>query len=546
MKNSLTVLFMVVCMCLGMLNVHAQDELPQKAKKLFARAESAYSRFAYYSAIDYYKRFLTYQKSSVESKLKIADSYYKMKDYDQTLAWYDSVLMLGDLPPEHQFQYADVLMNHGMNEQARSWLKSYLEHNPDDKRAHEKLEGLENYDIFFRDSSLYTIANFPVNSPYSDFAPVYYKDGFVFVSGRKDVKSKKNIDEWSNEAYLDLYYIGIYGDSIARPEKLDKVINSKFHEGPLALYDSGRKMIFTRNNYVKKKRTTGEPNTIYFQLFYTEKNAKDEWTKPKMLSIQDKQYSIGHPAMSGDEKTLYFASNLPGGYGGSDLYKSVWQDGAWGDPVNLGPDINTAGNEMFPHIHQDSILYFSSDGFRGLGGLDIYKTSLAHPSGVFNLGFPINSTKDDFGILFNSQANGGFFSSNREGGAGHDDIYSFTVEVEPEKAPVEKLEIEIPEPEFTIEIYYTIQILALKNPKIVQREFLQQLKGVLKHDGKDGFHRYTYGEYEGEEEALATLQLIKKMGYQDAFIRRVERYVELSEGPGENVDLLYEQMGRIQ
>lgn len=869
--------FIAACLLLTT-SAYGQDELPKKARKIFLKAEHHYHHFAYFAAIDYYKQYLGYDRGHHESMLKIADSYYKVKDYDQTLAWYDSAVLTGNIPPEHEFQYADVLMNHGKQEKAKEWLRKYLENRPDDKRAREKLEGLENTTIFFIDSGLYRIFNVPINSKFSDFSPVHYSDGFVFVSARGESKSKKKIDRRSNGAYLDLYYTAVNDTAMTPPERLSIAINSRFHEGPLALYDSGRQMIFTRNDYVKKKSATGGSNTVHFQMFHTQKNNKNEWADPKLLSIHDKQYSMGHPSVTKDGSTLYFASNLPGGHGGSDIYKSTWENNTWGTPQNLGAGINTEGNEMFPYIFNDSILYFSSDGFKGLGGLDIFKSNLKHPGEVFNIGYPVNSNKDDFGILLSEDGSRGYFSSNREGGIGNDDIYKFTarekqrlaarVFKESDQSPlagamVKVLSFIVPDQELTanengvanfylpqedafviigtkdgfigmytglvekddvaimypvsandnhanqlpvvgritnkrgeplsqaavsitdkrsgkkipsqfkegilsffgekgkeytitvedsnyqpvskdigipinadevekisiilddkftrmavrvfketdqlplsganvriisfaehdievtaneqgiadfnlpdgaayvvignkdgftgmhsgivaegedyasiihpvpanndpakqlpviglvvdekgepmasaevivldintqksipvkiengilyffgekgsnykvqviaqnydslvknieinlaassvtpvefnmlpsrpVEIYYTIQILALKSSLLVRKGFLQELKGVRMHDGKDGFHRYTYGEYKGFTEANATLKTIREMGYSDAFIRRMERYAELSKSPGQEVDLLYRQMGRIQ
>jgi tetratricopeptide (TPR) repeat protein len=541
MKASLFLVLIVVGMVMSIVSP-AQEEIPEKAKKIYEKAEHFYNHFAYFKAIEKYKEFLAIQKKDHNAMMKIASSYYKIKQYEETLAWYDSAVTNGTLPAEHEYQYADVLMNHGMHDRAKYWLEKYLESQPNDKRAREKLEGLRNMHLFYADSSLYSITNLSLNSKFSDFSPTFYKDGFLFVSAREEAQRKKELDHRSNGAYLDIYYCPLLSDtSFGAPEPLSELINSSFHEGPLCLYDSGRKMIFTRNDYVKKSKSKNENVTIHFQMFYTEMDQNNEWVKPVLLNLHDKQYSMGHPTISKDGKTLYFSSNIPGGFGGSDIYKSTWQNNIWSKPVNLGPEINTEGNEMFPYLYDDTILYFSSDGFRGLGGLDIFKANLKqYPIRVFNIGYPFNSTKDDFGIVFNKNASVGYFSSNREDGVGNDDIYCFVVGGKPTKeTPAEQI---MP----LVEVYYTVQILALQNPRLVRRSFLKELKGVVKHDGKDGLHRYTYGEYKGAEDAFGMLKTIQDMGYLDAFIRRVERYVELSKAPGTNVDMLYNRMGRLE
>ncbi len=542
MKNSFLAVCLTVSLLMPFTSSYAQEEVPKKAQKIFLKAEHFYNHFAYFKAIDQYKQFLSLQKNHHESMLKIASSYYKIKNYDQTLAWYDSALRYGDLPTEHEVQYAEVLLNHGKHKESKVWFKKYLESQPADKRASEKLQGLEDMGIFYRDSSLYKVSNLSINSKSSDFSLTFYKEGFIFVSAREETKRAKDLDQRSNGSYLDLYYAAVNDSSIGAPQPFSDAINSTFHEGPLALYDSGKKMIFTRSDVVKGK-PNGEngSSTIHFQMFHTERNEKDEWSHPKLLNLHDKHYSMGHPSISSDGKTLYFASNIPGGYGGSDIYMSSLENDNWSKPINLGSKLNTEGNEMFPYLFNDSILYFSSDGFRGLGGLDIFKTrlqDLQDSSQVYNMGYPLNSSKDDFGITLDVNGTHGYFSSNREGGVGGDDIYKFIIRNGTHPQPVEHLEP-------PIEVFYTVQILALKNPKVVRKSFLQTLKGVVRHDGKDGLHRYTYGEYKGPDDALGMLKEIQDMGYKDAFIRRVERYTELSKAPGQDVELLYRSIGSV-
>ncbi len=532
-------MLLTVALCHFSLVVEAQEDIPKKNKKFFVKAERYYNQFAYFDAIDMYKRYLEVNNGHRFSMLRISDSYYKIKDYPMTRVWYDSVLQKGDLPDIHKYQYADVMMNHGLYEKARIWLEKYLVDDPDNKRAKDKLEGLRDIHQFYKDSSLYEVNNLTINSKYSDFSASYYDSGFVFVSGREEVKKKKYTDQMVKAAFLDLYYTKQFGDSLGMPIRLSDNINSKFHEGPVAFYQSDSQLIFTRSNYIKKSKRKKEGNTVNFHLFHSSKDEEGEWVKPKLISFYDKKNSVGHPALNSSGLEMYFASNVAGGYGGSDIYKTTWVDGQWTEPQNLGPEVNTVGNEMFPFLFQDSILYFASDGFMGLGGLDIVKTNLLNLGMVENLGYPVNSNKDDFGITLDTSGRQGFFSSNRSGGKGMDDIYKFNILTPVETAPVEQKK-------FIVEVYYTIQILALKNKELVDRAFLQDLNGVLKHDGKDGFHRYTFGEYKGADEAFDTLKKIRERGYSDAFIRRVENYIDLSKSSGINVDELYERLTRVQ
>ncbi len=523
--------FNLICflLCLIVFASTAQDNASPRVRNLFSKAEHYKTHFLYAKAIENYKKVLTYKHHSYDAMINMADCYFKIKDYPQTQLWYDSARKRKALFAPHGLQYANTLLNLGESEKAKLWLQDYLEVQPNDKQAQEKLTGIENMDLFFKDSSRYTIKNLPINSNNPEFSPALYNNGIILVASIK------------TDAYLDLIYYELKeGDSSEVTYPLSKSINSKLHEGPATMYDQETKMIFTRNHKTKK----GPHETIdvvHFQLFYSEKDEKGAWSEPQLLSINDKEYSMGHPSITKDGKALYFSSNIPGGLGGSDIYKSIWQDNAWGEPQNLGPDINTFGNEMFPYIFNDSILYFASDGYKGLGGLDIYKINIdSSNKGVFNIGYPINSRNDDFSISIYPDGRKGFFASNRDGGKGSDDIYEFILkseETNPSPA-AEKIE------EVTVTVFYTVQILALRNPKLVDRAFIKKLHGVVRHKGKDGLHRYTYGEYEGAEDAVAMLNTIREMGYADAFIRRVEKYIELSEAPGENTDLLYEKMGR--
>jgi outer membrane protein OmpA-like peptidoglycan-associated protein len=214
-------------------------------------------------------------------------------------------------------------------------------------------------------------------------------------------------------------------------EPLRKGINSRYHEGPLAFYSSYDSVVFTRNNFLNGRFQTSKDKTNKLKIYFanTRTDASDEWTNITEFPYNSNEYSTGHPALSTDGRSLYFASDMPGGYGGTDLYVSVFQNGRWSRPRNLGPEINTAGNEMFPFLDENNDLYFASNGHPGLGGLDIF---IARSKGKDfttprNMGAPINSNQDDFGLIYSNDTDEGFFTSNREGGRGDDDIYRFTM-----------------------------------------------------------------------------------------------------------------------
>ena len=504
-----------------------------KLEKKRDEAERLFDQFDYPEAAQLYEEIA----SALDDQfiyLRIAACYHKTGNLISAEEWYLKATAK-ELPVEAQYNYAEVLMSNGKYDEARKWYQLHTQNAPHDNRSKKKLATIAQIASYHENEKGYEIHTVDINSPYSDFGPAFYKDGIVFASAREEVAPGKRYNR-TNSAYLDLF-LSRYDENgvLGPPEKLSKEVNTKYHEGPATIYDDGNKMIFTRNNFYGKTNKK-EDNTIRLQLFYTDKTEGKSWNKP--IRLFEEQYSFGHPSVSQDGNLLYFASDMPGGSGGTDLYVSQFSNDQWGKPKNLGEEVNTMGNEMFPFISQNGILYFASDGHGGLGGLDIFQTNLTGEGPVENLGAPVNSGRDDFAFAVNPLGDWGYFSSNRKGGAGDDDLYRFTVKRPvPDKAPIQEDTVTVvnKEPEYV----YTVQILALLNPKTVHRSFLQDLQGVLKHNGKDGFHRYTYGEYTGLDHALETLEVMKAKGYHDAFIRKVRRYRELSDGPGREVEKLY-------
>ena len=532
MKSSRVVIVLVVLFsCPALI---AQKNEIKRAKKL-ERAQQLFDQFDYPGALRLYEEIATEQDDQFVD-IQVATCYRNIGNLVLAEEWYRKAA-LGKLPLEVQYDFAEVLLSNGKTGEAQQQYKLYLQEAPGDTRVKNRLASIANFKDLHKNTDTYDIRPAEINSPYSDFGPVFYDEGIIFASAREEVPRGKRYSR-TNSAYLDLFF-SKYDENgrLGTPEKLTKSINSKYHEGPATLYEDGTKMIFTRNNF-DPKTSEKTDKTVRLQLFYSQKEENGSWGKPELIQLSDEKYSVGHPSVSKDGKTLYFSSNMPGGTGGTDLYMSRFEGSTWGTPKNLGETINTKGNEMFPFIHEDGSLYFASDGHGGLGGLDIYKATPGLASAPQNLGAPVNSSRDDFAFVMNSTGDFGYFSSNRTGGTGDDDLYQFTVR--PPAPPVEPAEADSVvlaknEPEYV----YTVQILALLNPKTVDKSFLQDLEGVLKHDGKDGFHRYTFGEYTGLDNALETLGKIRDKGYEDAFIRKVKRYSELSYGPGKDVEKLY-------
>ncbi|NJO89026.1 MAG: hypothetical protein HC831_08780 [Chloroflexia bacterium] len=270
----------------------------------------------------------------------------------------------------------------------------------------------------------FKIESLNINSKQEDFGTAYYKDKVVFASTRQPLKMIKREWNWNELPFLDIY-VGEVDTNLhfTSFEKFHKNINKKFHEGPASFSADGNFMAFTRNNYEEKS----QEGIIKLKLFTAEyKNNK--WQNPVPLHFNNSEYSVGHASLTPNADTMYFASDMPGGFGGVDIYRIFRKaDGNWTDPVNLGEKINTEGDEMFPFVHPDGLLFYSSNGQLGLGGLDIFVAQIT-PTGFGkpeNIGVPVNSSYDDFALILDNQQRSGYFSSNRFEGEGDDDIYLF-------------------------------------------------------------------------------------------------------------------------
>lgn len=274
------------------------------------------------------------------------------------------------------------------------------------------------------------IKNLALNSKYSDFSPMVHKGNqLVFSSARDTGTLQTRRQKRNNQPFLDLYVAdrdAKKGDYVGT-RKFSKVLNTKYHEASVAFSPDERTIYFTRNNYGENIRRTRNKEVNHLKIFRS-RMVDGRWTKPEELAFNGEDFSTGHPSLSPDGKQMYFVSDRPGGYGGTDIYVvDLLENGGFSEPKNLGRTINTEAREMFPHI-TENILYFSSDRAMGFGGLDVYES--AHTNGVFsvgvNLGEPINSEEDDFSFIVDASGQRGYFASNRKGGVGDDDIYSFT------------------------------------------------------------------------------------------------------------------------
>ena len=370
-------------------------------------AETYFEIQAYSHAAKLFQKIIRAHPDDLQVKLRLADCYRMMREPHTAVYWYQVALNEDRTSTEHLFHYASVLCAVKKYTKAKYWYSEYLKMRPDDQRAEAALTSLENPEELVDDR--YEVEQLAIDLPGAVFSPTILGDGLVFVGEGNTGSLVKKMTTWIEGPYFDLYYVPLRDEGPGYPKYLDDKLNSVLHEGPAVFYEQGNKVIFTRSAFKK-----GEEDTRQLQLMMAERNPSGNWTSPRKLFHHD-GYSIGHPAINDEGDIIFFASNMPGGFGGSDIYRTEFKNGSWQEPVNAGPRVNTPGNELFPTVDERGVLYFASNGHGGLGGLDIFKFETKGWDKPQNLGYPINSQGDDFGINWTTQNEVGYFSSNRKG-----------------------------------------------------------------------------------------------------------------------------------
>lgn len=388
------------------------------------KGEKLYSEYSYPAAI---KKYESIKDKSPEVKRRLAESYLRVGNVKMSESYYQQLVILENPNAKDLYNYSFVLSMNGKYEEAQKWMADYHQLNPNDSRAKQSLEKKDFFKKALRKNNHYKIKNLAINTVHQDFGTSYYKDKVVFASSRDKGSLVKRVWNWNSLPFLDMYQANVDStNELSEIEQFEKTKNKKYHEGPVSFNKTGDFMVFTRNNYENKSKD----GVVKLQLFSSEFK-EGKWQKEVSLPYNNSEHSVAHPTLSADGMTMYFASDMPGGKGGVDLYKATrTASGNWSKAENLGDKINTEGNEMFPFFHEEeNMLFFSSNGHLGLGGLDIFAVKLkkSKVGNVQNLGVPVNGPKDDFSFLIDKQSKQGFFSSNRDNGKGHDDIYSFVL-----------------------------------------------------------------------------------------------------------------------
>lgn len=392
------------------------------------KANEYFENYEYANAIPIYKKVNEKKYNNLAVK-RLAISYKKINDSENAEYWYKKLVENSDVNPTFKLDLAKILITNNKPEEAKIWVNAYKNQVPSDPSILILEEQLSKTDEYKVDSFFYKTTALNINSTESSFSPVYYRKGILFTSQR-NAAGKNETDTWTGNGCFNLYYAEkIESGDFNEPKLLKGDIKSPFHEGPSSFVKKTNRIYFTRSN-MKKSHLEKNDSSINNLQLYTSVLEDGEWGGIQKLSFNNHNYSYGHPTLTKDGNTMYFVSDQPNGIGKTDIYVSHFSNFKWSKPQNIGTQINTTGTEMFPFIddNRDTLtLYYSTNGKPGLGGMDIYYSNYIDGEWQkpIHMSYPINSSKDDFGLVFNENHKEGYFSSNRDGENGYDKIYAF-------------------------------------------------------------------------------------------------------------------------
>jgi outer membrane protein OmpA-like peptidoglycan-associated protein len=414
------------------------------------KAQDLKNNFEYQKAIDEYTKYFSTNNATSEDMRELVECYHMVNDLVSAETWLQKIIASDDCIPSDVWNYALALKSEAKYDEAISQFTNYsLMEGVNRSSAAKQIEGCMLAQQWIKDPTFFDVANQEnLNTEYSEFGLIKFGSDYIITSDRMIGSVNKNeLFGWTGKPYLKLYSTPSSGKALAVSGSLGESgflpmdpLNNSYHNGP-GIYDANSSdFFFTRTKMVKIKKTENPDPTSWIEKptssdyidrleIYTSNYSYGVWLPPVPFKYNNpEEYSVGHPAITADGQTLYFASDMSGGYGGTDIYYcEKLSNGDWSKPLNAGSAINTEGKEVFPYIDDEGTLFFSSDGHAGMGGLDIFKSigqksSWSEPE---NLKYPINSSKDDFSIYFTEPGLTGFLASNRDGGQGDDDIYSF-------------------------------------------------------------------------------------------------------------------------
>ena len=394
----------------GMLS--AQNQYTKTADKLF-------NRYEYVDAVNEYLKLAEGSKADNYVYKQLAESYYNVFNTKEAVKWYAKVVKQNQ-DAETFYKYAQMLKAEGNFKEADKQMQHFAQLVPNDQRA-KTFKNNPNYLSELKgQTKLYDIAKSDVSSDKTDFGAVLTNDNNFYFSSSRNTSRKTS--GRNDEPYLDIYKATYNSNGTISNAVAVENLNTKWHDGPVSITSDGNTMYYGSESFNEKEFTKDKPKNAKFGKIYLYRATKqgDNWTNGKPLPFNNKAYDVRNPSISKDGKTLYFSSNMPGGLGGEDIWKVAVNGDEYGIPENLGAKVNTEANESFPYITDDNVLFFSSNGKTGFGGLDVFKMDLNKGTEAINVGEPVNTSNDDFAFTYNTTKKVGFFSSNRDG---NDDIF---------------------------------------------------------------------------------------------------------------------------
>lgn len=435
MKNRVLKIGFLGALFLGLSTTMFAQRGPEK------KADKEFDKYAYVDAIKVFERIANKGYTSTSVLTKLGDSYYFNAKLVEANKWYDLLFNsdyadkdLSKLPSEYYYRFAQTQKAVGNNAGADKSLAAFAALEQNDSRAKLFEAGKENYlKEIEKMSNRFDIKGLPINTAYSDYGAAIYEDKLIFTSARSTGLSGNRIHEWTNENFTSIFESTIHADgTFGTPSVLSKAVDTKsLNESTAVFTKDGKTMFFTRNNgSISGKKKYNSDNNSLLKIYKASKLEDGTWGDIKELPFNSDNYNCAHPALTPDDKYLYFVSDQAGTIGQSDIFRvAIYFDNKYGKVENVGDKINTSGRETFPFISSDNIFYFASDGRPGLGGLDVYMAKLnvdGSFGSVMNMGEPINTANDDFSFYIDGKSRRGFVSSNRPGGQGGDDIYFFS------------------------------------------------------------------------------------------------------------------------
>ena len=529
---------------------------PQKNSRLLEKADSYFSKMWYAEAAELYEQFLEQsgENQTFEIIQKAGDSHYFNTNMDKAYYWYNILYEKhkDEMSADNIFKYAHSLKGTGKYARAKRLMRLYNRKikNPaasiSEKNAQNALPTEVILDELRNTKQDFDVHNLAINSKYSEFSPMFHnEDQVVFASANDTSIFNTRRYKWNDQPYLDLYVAKINEESqeLRDAIKFSRKVNTKYHEASVTFSPDNETMYFTRNNYGKKLKR--DKKGVNHLKIYRSDKLNGEWSEALEVPFNSDDYSTGHPALSPDGKLLYFVSDMPGSIGQTDIFVvDVHGDGTFSDPRNLGPEINTERKEMFPFINEEK-LYFSSNGHVGLGGLDVFEVSIDEENGfqeAKNVGQPINSNKDDFSYIVNEETQKGFFASNRRGGKGDDDIYSFKRLVVEEVAENLNAIAGVVTELVTGDLMPKALVTLLDENNIKLKEMVAEDDGSFLFEDLDGNTKYTIrttrGDYFDEEVTVSTKD--NEVVNTEIALRRLKEMIAVEDGIRKlKIDMIY-------